>query len=105
MLTFQLLMAASTSFSPIWREDSSLGSTCTRTAYLAEPKTRTWATPDTIEMRCASMVSAYSSKSERRTVLVGEVMKTVMMGWSPGLTLRKEGGVDRKSTRLNSSHL
>src|ERR1035438_10616507 len=44
-----------------------------------------------MEMRWASMVSAYSSRSLRR--MVGEVRKRLMMGLSPGLTLRKEGGV------------
>jgi hypothetical protein len=39
----------------------------------------------------ASRVSAYSSRSESR--IVGEVRKRKMMGWSPGFTLRNEGGV------------
>src|ERR1035441_5457589 len=44
-----------------------------------------------MEMRCASMVSAYSSRSLSR--MVGDVRNRLMMGWSPGLTLRKLGGV------------
>src|ERR1035441_5625261 len=44
-----------------------------------------------MEMRCASMVSAYSSGSLSR--MVGDVRKRLMMGWSLGLTLRKLGGV------------
>src|ERR1039458_4355924 len=44
-----------------------------------------------MEIRCAIMVSAYSSTSLRR--MVGEVRNRLMMGWSPGLTLRKDGGV------------
>src|ERR1035441_7933494 len=44
-----------------------------------------------MEMRCASMVSAYSSRSLRR--MVGELRRRLMMGVSPGLTLRKLGGV------------
>ena len=43
-----------------------------------------------MEMRCAIMVSAYSSTSLSR--MVGEVRKRLMIGVSPGLTLRKEGG-------------
>src|ERR1035437_8125055 len=70
---------------------NSLGSTWMRTAYFAEPKTCTCATPSTMEMRCAIMVSAYSSRSLRR--MVGEVRNRLRMGWSPGLTLRNEGGV------------
>jgi len=36
---------------------SLFGSTCTRTAYLARQTPSTWATPSTMEMRCATMVS------------------------------------------------
>ena len=45
-----------------------LGSTWTRTAYFWEPKTWTWATPLTMEMRWAIRVSAYSSTSDRGRV-------------------------------------
>src|SRR5262249_21198052 len=41
--------------------------------------------------RCASMVSAYSFRSDKR--IVGEVRKRRMMGKSPGLDLRNDGGV------------
>ena len=37
------------------------------------------------------MLSAYSSRSESR--MVGEVRNRLMTAWSPGFTLRNEGGV------------
>ena len=68
-----------------------MGSSCTRTAYCWEPKTWTWATPLTIEIRWASWVSAYSATVERGRV--GELRARKRIGWSAGLTLRYEGGV------------
>ncbi len=88
---FQSLMAVPTSSRPIWCAASLLGSTCTRTAYLADPNTCTCATPETIETRCATIVSAYSSRSESR--IVDEVTKKLRIGVSPGFTLRNEGGL------------
>src|SRR4051812_48719949 len=43
-----------------------------------------------MEMRCATIVSAYSSRSVKR--IVGDVTKKERTGESPGFTLRKEGG-------------
>src|SRR5512146_1114798 len=76
---------------PIWREASLSGSSCTRTAYFCDPKTETWATPETIEMRCAKVVSAASSiwGSDKS----GELSAMYRIGESAGLTLRKEGGL------------
>ena len=53
-------MARCTSSIPMLCAASLSGSTCTRTAYFCSPKTCTRETPPTMEMRCASMVSAYS---------------------------------------------
>ena len=44
-----------------------------------------------MEMRCAIVVSAYSSSSHRR--MVGEVSPRNMMGESAGFTLRNDGGL------------
>jgi hypothetical protein len=60
-VTLPRAIACSTSSMPMPREASARGSTCTRTAYFCEPKTVTWATPLTVEMRCAMVVCAYSS--------------------------------------------
>src|SRR5882672_7147242 len=57
-LTFQFLRAVSTSFRPIWCEASLCGSICACTAYFWAPSTCTCATPLTMEMRCATRVSA-----------------------------------------------
>ena len=53
---------------PMLRAASLSGSTCTRTAYFCAPNTCTRETPLTMEMRCASSVSAYSF-----TVYMGSV--------------------------------
>jgi len=50
------------------RAASARGSTWMRTAYFCEPNTCTWATPFTVEMRCAMSVVAYSSSCERGSV-------------------------------------
>src|SRR5512143_1963195 len=92
-LTFHLLKALSTSLIPICLAASLSGSTCTRTAYLVEPKTLTWATPVTMEIRCAISVSAYSSSVQSGKV--GDVRASIMMGESAGLVLRKDGGEGR----------
>jgi hypothetical protein len=44
------------------------GSSRTRTAYFCDPYTSTWATPLSIEIRCAMSVSAYSSTVESGSV-------------------------------------
>ena len=59
--TFACAIARSTSSIPIPRDAKALGSTWTRTANFWAPKTSTWATPLTVEIRWASRVSAYSS--------------------------------------------
>jgi hypothetical protein len=46
---------------PMPEEARAWGSACTRTAYFWAPLTCTWATPETVEMRCAIRVSPYSS--------------------------------------------
>ena len=56
---------------PMPRAASLSGSTCTRTAYFCAPKTCTRETPLTMEMRCASRVSAYSL-----TVYMGSVVES-----------------------------
>ncbi len=63
-------MARWTSSMPMLWLASWSGSTWTRTAYFCSPKTWTRETPSTIEMRCASMVSAYWS-----TVYMGSVLE------------------------------
>src|SRR5579885_391631 len=90
MFTFQSCRVPATSLSPICRAASLSGSTCTRTAYFCVPNTITCATPETMEMRCAMVVSAYSS-----TVQMGKVSEKTprnITGESAGLYLRKEGG-------------
>ena len=90
-------MALATSSRPRPRVARARGSTWARTAYFCEPYTCTWATPATMEMRWASMVSAYSFTCDRGRV--GEVSAMYRMGWSAGLTLRKYGGVVMSSGR------
>src|SRR3954447_11022579 len=90
-LTFQLRIAVSTSLMPIWRAASACGSSCACTAYFWLPSTWTCATPDTIEMRCAMRVSAYSSSVHGGIVV--DVITRYRIGWSAGLTLVKVGGV------------
>ena len=60
-----------------------------RTAYLALPKTLTWATPSRVEICRASRVSAYSSTAEGLSVEERMVMNRT--GRSAGFTLRKVG--------------
>src|SRR5437868_6439954 len=61
-----------------------------RTAYLALPKTPTWATPSTVEICRPSRVSAYSSTSAGLSV--EELIARNMIGRSAGFCLRKVGG-------------
>ena len=70
-MVFPDCSAAVTSSIPIWREASALGSSCARMAYFCAPYTCTCATPGTIEMFWAMVVSAASSTSDRR--IVGEL--------------------------------
>ena len=74
---------------PMPRAESLRGSRSTRTAYLAAPNSCTWATPLTIEMRCA-IVSAYSLTVDSGSV--AERSERKMTGWSPGLTFWYDGG-------------
>ena len=69
VFTFQLRSDASTSLMPICRAASAWGSSCAWTANFWLPSTCTWATPLTIEMRCAMRVSAYSSRVHGGTVV------------------------------------
>ena len=69
VFTFQLRSAVSTSLMPIIREASARGSSCAWTANFWLPSTCTWATPLTIEIRCAMRVSAYSSSVHGGTVV------------------------------------
>src|SRR4051794_15721011 len=65
---FPLWIADTTSLIPTCRLANALGSSCTRTAYFCAPYTFTCATPLICEMRCAIVVSAYSSTSLNRIV-------------------------------------
>ena len=100
--TFQFRRAASTSLMPIWREASLNGSSCTRTAYFCAPSTATCATPDTIEMRCAMRVSAYSSSVQSGNVLRGE--RQIQNGLVGGVHLG-EGGRSGHSLRQQAGGL
>jgi len=68
-LTLPVFTASATSSMPIFRVAMACGSSWMRTAYFWEPYTCTCATPDTIEMRCARNVSAYSSSWESGRVV------------------------------------
>ena len=74
MFTFAAATAAEASSIPMPRYASARGSTWTRTAYFCAPYTSTCATPETVEMRCAMIVSAYSSSVERASVGVVSAM-------------------------------
>ncbi len=76
--TFQPFSAVSTSLIPICRAAIACGSICTCTAYFCAPSTCTWATPLTMEIRCAMRVSAYSSSVHSGTCL--EVSARYRMG-------------------------
>ena len=83
-LTFAPWMAVTTSSMPNPCAESFRGSTSMRTAYFCAPNTCTCATPLTMEMRCATVESAYSL-----TVVSGSVSErsdSRMTGKSPGLT-------------------
>ena len=69
---------------------SNRGSSRTRNAYFCAPKTWTCETPATVEIRCAIVVSAYSSTTESGSV--GELTAKYIIGWSAGLVFRNEGG-------------
>src|SRR5262245_4155829 len=76
---------------PILRDARRAGSAWILTAYFCAPKTFTCATPDSVEMRCARSVSAYSS-----TWLIGSVADErtrKRIGDIAGLALRRLGGV------------
>ncbi len=60
-MTLLLRIAFATCDTPMLRLASSFGSSCTRTAYFAEPHTPTDATPSIIDRRCAINVWPYSS--------------------------------------------
>src|SRR6516164_4983888 len=60
-LTLALTIAVVSMSMPIWRAASAEGSAWTRTAYLVDPATWTWATPSMVDSCRASRVSAYSS--------------------------------------------
>src|SRR6266436_2174067 len=77
---------------PMPIEASASGSAWTRTANFCPPKTWTWATPGSVEMRCAIITSAYSSTTESGSVSEARVRN--ITGWSAGLTFWKRGGVD-----------
>src|SRR3954453_3944229 len=62
-----------------------------RTAYCCEPNTCTCATPLIVEIRCARLVSAYSSTVDSGCVSDGSASR--MMDASAGFTLRCGGGV------------
>src|SRR5689334_2823812 len=83
-------MADTTSSNPMPRAASLRGSISMRTAYLAGPKTLTWATPLTIETRCATVESAYSLTVESGRV--SDLNTRNMTGKSPGFTLKYDGG-------------
>lgn len=67
------------------------GSSCTRTAYLAEPYTCTCATPVTVLSFWPMNVSAYSLSSAREST--SEVSEYIMMGASAALALLYDGGL------------
>ncbi len=74
-LTFAVETACAISSIPICREASCVGSTSIRTANFCAPKTLTPATPLTIESRCASTDSAYSSSFDSGIVFELSVRK------------------------------
>jgi hypothetical protein len=63
-----------------------MGSTCTRTAGCCPPPTKTWPTPGTCEIFCASTLFAVSKTCA--SVIVGEVSERMRMGASAGFTFR-----------------
>src|SRR6267142_4350341 len=60
-------------------------------AYFCDPSTSTWATPLTMEMRCARIVWANSSTIDSGNV--SEVRAKSMMELFAGLTFRYDGGL------------
>jgi len=84
-LALLLVTASTTSSMPMRRYASARGSSWMRTAYFCEPYTFTWATPSTVEMRCARYVSAYSSTVESGSV--GEETAKYMIGEAAGFCL------------------
>ena len=89
-LTLALTMAVVSASMPIWRAASAEGSAWTRTAYLVDPATWTWATPSMVESCRASRVSAYSSSLDGDSVCDDMAMN--MIGQSAGFCLRNVGG-------------
>ena len=67
-LTLAAAIACCNPSMPMPRACSRPGSARMRTARFCEPKTLTWATPGSVDRRCASWVSAYSL-----TVVMGTV--------------------------------
>src|SRR4051812_24882383 len=91
VLELALASTVRMSSSEMLRAAAATGSTWTRTANFWAPYTSTWATPGSCDICCASTPSPYSS-----TVDIGNVGEIKLMnstGKSPGLTLRKNGGV------------
>ena len=89
-ITLLLRIAVATCETPMLRDASCAGSSCTRTAYFAEPNTPTDATPSIIDSRCAIVVSAYSS-----TCVIGstfDVSAMLRIGAADGFCLRYDGG-------------
>src|SRR5687768_14796298 len=101
MLLFPAATAERTSSKLMPREANLSGSTWTRTAYFCEPMTFTCATPSTMEMRWAMVVSAYSSTEDNGRV--GETRQRKRMGESAGLTLRKDGGLGMSGGRFRDA--
>ncbi len=89
--TFWRVIAVATSSSAMPRDASWPGSSWMRTAYFCAPYTRTCATPPTIESRCASVVSPYSSSVESGTSV--DVSANVKIGASAGLVFWYDGGM------------
>src|SRR5438067_2342555 len=83
-------MAFATYDTPMPRDASCCGTSCTRTAYFAEPNTPTCATPSTIDKRCAMVVSAYSSSCVIDNTFDVNARKRI--GADDGLCLCADGG-------------
>src|SRR5690349_22859500 len=89
-ITLFCRIALATCDTPMPRDASCCGSSCTRTAYLADPQTPTSATPSTIDNRCAIVVSAYSSICVMGSTF--DVSASIMIGADEGLCLCADGG-------------
>ena len=89
--TLAAVIAFCTASMPMPRAVSASGFTWTRTEYFCEPKTWTWATPLTMEIRWAIEVSAYSSTVDNGSSR--EWIDRYRIGWSAGLTFWNDGGL------------